>query len=332
VPAGGVWRRFHVVGGRRCVLGPGSALSSVGFLFPGQGSQLVGMGRDFAEALPWARDLYSLASEMLGFDLADVCFNGPEEALRQTRATQPALVVHGVIAARLLREKGIVPALAAGHSLGEYSALIACGALSFEDGLALVRERSRLMSEAGSKHPGAMAAIVGLRAAEVEAACREAADAGPVQPANFNSPDQTVISGSREAVAKAMEIAKAKGAKRAIELAVSGAFHSPLMDGAARDFEPLVRGTAFRKPAFPVVQNATAAAADDPAAMREAASAQMTHSVRWVETVQAMIGAGVTTFYEAGPGRVLAGLVKRIDGNAAVIPCGTLVEISAIPA
>ena len=307
-------------------------MSKIGFLFPGQGSQFTGMGRDFAEACGWADRLYGSAQSLLGFDLADVCFNGPEETLRQTRFTQPALVVHSAIAGRLLRDKGIVPSAAAGHSLGEFSALIAAGVFDFESGLELVRERSRLMSEIGTKRPGAMAAVIGLASEDVKSVCEEveSSGAGLVRPANLNSPDQTVISGSKEGVAKASEIARTKGAKRVLELAVSGAFHSPLVAEAAGEFEKLLLKTAFQEPGFPVYTNVSASPETDAETIRGLLSKQMTHPVRWIETVQNMIGDGITTFYEVGPGRVLAGLAKRIDKSVEVIPCGTVAEISAI--
>jgi len=309
-------------------------MPKIGFLFPGQGSQFTGMGKDFAETFPWAADTYDRARSLLGFDLADVCFNGPEETLRQTRFTQPALVVHSALAGRLLREKGIVPAAAAGHSLGEFSAMIAAGVFSLDSGLELVRERSRLMSETGIRRPGAMAAVIGLPSEDVRLICEEAesSGAGLVRPANLNSPEQTVISGSREGVAKASEIAKAKGARRVMELAVSGAFHSPLVAEAAGEFEKLLAGSAFQKPAIPVYANVSASPVTDAETARECLSRQMTHPVRWIETVQNMIQDGISTFYEVGPGKVLAGLVKRIDKTAEVIPCGTVAEISAVSA
>jgi [acyl-carrier-protein] S-malonyltransferase len=307
-------------------------MQKIGLLFPGQGSQFTGMGKDFAESFAWAGEIYEKARSLLGFDLADVCFNGPDETLRQTRYTQPALVVHSAIAWRMLREKGVVPAASAGHSLGEFSALIAAGVFPFEAGLELVRERARLMSESGIRHPGAMAAVIGLAPEEVEAACREAESAGvgPVRPANLNSPEQTVISGSKEGVARASEIAKAKGARRVMELAVSGAFHSPLVADAAAEFGKLLAAAPFRKPAFPVYANVSASPETETESVRDLLSKQMTNPVRWIETVRNMINDGVTTFYEVGPGKVLAGLVKRIDKSAVVIPCGTVAEISAV--
>ncbi len=305
-------------------------MPKIGFLFPGQGSQAVGMGRDFAESLDWAAGMYRRAAEHLGFDLAAVCFEGPEETLRQTRYTQPALIVHSAIADRLLRERGVVPDAVAGHSLGEYSALVSAGVLSFDGALILVRERSRLMSEAGSKRPGAMAAVIGLSPGDVSDLCQKASGAGIVQPANFNSPEQTVISGTREGVRAAAEAAKAKGAKRVLELPVSGAFHSPLMEETATEFAPAVVRAAFGPPSVPVYTNVAASAALDPEAIRDMLTRQMTHPVRWVETIQSMVRDGITTFYEVGPGKVLAGLVKRIERDAEVIPCGSLADIEAV--
>jgi [acyl-carrier-protein] S-malonyltransferase len=307
-------------------------MASIGFLYPGQGSQFAGMGKDFTEARGWAADLYRRAASTLGFDLADVSFNGPEETLRQTRFTQPALLAHSAIADRLLRERGVVPDAVAGHSLGEYSALVSAGVFSFDEGLALVGERSRLMSEAGSRRPGAMAAVIGLDPGRVEDACRAASAAGTVQPANFNSPEQTVISGSIEGVRAACEAARSAGAKRVMELPVSGAFHSPLMEETAAEFAKRLEAVSFSAPAVPVYTNVTASAVREPDRLRDALTRQMTHPVRWVETIQAMIADGVTTFYEVGPGRVLAGLVKRIDRSAEVIACGTLAEIEAVGA
>lgn len=305
-------------------------MSKCAFLFPGQGSQFVGMGKDFFEAFSWAQEFFEKANAILGFDLASVCFEGPDEKLKQTRYTQPAIVTHSVIASKLLQDKGIVPQAMAGHSLGEFSALIASGALDFETGLALVRERARLMSEAGTKYPGTMAAVIGLSPDEIRSVCEEACSMGVVQPANFNSFEQTVISGSKDAVEKACALAQQRGAKRIVVLAVSGAFHSPLMTEPSKLFNEILTKTVFHKPSVSLYLNASGNASSDPEEIRKLVAKQMTHSVQWVQTIQNMIRDGISLFYEVGPGKVLSGLVKRIDKNATVIPCGTVAEITAI--
>ena len=274
------------------------------------------MGKDWYESEPLARELFTSADRLLGFSLSGLCFNGPEEELKQTRNTQPAIFVHSVIVATLLKHSEV--RMAAGHSLGEYSALVAAGAIAFEDALALVRLRGELMQRAGEERKGTMAAVVGLTNEDVEALCREACSEGIVQPANFNSPGQIVISGTVMGVRRAMVLAKQRGAKLVKELVVSGAFHSPLMESAGEGLQKVLRETVIRDPDLPVYANVTAEPATSAAEIRDLLHRQLTRPVRWEQTIRNMVRDGVTHFCELGPGRVLQGLVKRTAPSASV--------------
>jgi len=288
------------------------------------------MGKDLYETFPIARELYDQAVNILGFDLRSLSFEGPEEELKQTYITQPAIFVHSVIVNRLLDQRGISPHIVAGHSLGEYSALVAAGVLDFESGLRLVKLRGELMQRAGEENPGTMAAIIGLNPLEVEDLCREASEVGVVCAANFNSPEQVAISGSIEGVHRAMELARARGAKRVVELVVSGAFHSPLMKGAEERLGQALEQTAFHDPRMPVVPNVTASPTTRSEEIRQNLLRQLTHPVRWVESIQKMITFGAHQFLEVGPGRVLTGLLRRINREVQGIPVGTLEDLNRL--
>ena len=282
------------------------------WVFPGQGSQYVGMGADSFQADETARATFARADGVLGFALSEICFNGPELELRQTRNTQPAIFLHSMVLVRLLGNND-VPAMVAGHSLGEYSALVVAGALTFEDGLRLVRLRGELMQRAGELERGTMAAIIGMTPEATVDLCREASAAGIVQPANFNSPGQIVISGSVEGVHKAMELAKQRGAKMAKELVVSGAFHSPLMGTAKEGLRAALETTDIQDARIPVYTNVTAEPVTRATEIRELLYQQLSSPVRWEESVKNMVRDGAGRFVEIGPGKVLQGLVKRID-------------------
>jgi [acyl-carrier-protein] S-malonyltransferase len=292
-------------------------LSRLALLFPGQGSQFVGMGKALCGVSSAARAVFEEADEALGFSLSALCFEGPEEELKRTANTQPAILTHSVAAWRDLqarfpdRLEGV--AFAAGHSLGEYSANVAAGALSFADAVLLVRQRGLFMQEAVPQGVGAMAAIVGLPPEEVEAACREAAQGEVVSAANFNSPEQTVIAGTAAAVARASAACTARGAKRAIPLAVSAPFHCALMAPARERLRPLLEATRFSDVAVPVVTNVDARPETRASALSDALARQVDAAVRWVESVRALAAEGVDRGLEVGPGNVLAGLVRRID-------------------
>jgi [acyl-carrier-protein] S-malonyltransferase len=286
------------------------------WIFPGQGSQYVGMCADCAAQDVRARELVERADRILGFPLSRVMFQGPEPELRQTRNTQPAIFLHSMVLVTLMRGDG--PSMTAGHSLGEYAALVAAGALTFEDGLRLVRLRGELMQTAGELAPGTMAAVIGLEAAVVEDICREvSAEAGVVQPANFNSPGQIAISGSLAGVRRAMEAARLHGAKMVKELVVSGAFHSSLMESAREGLERALKDAPIADARIPVYANVTAEPVTRAAEIRALLVAQLTCPVRWEESVRNMVRDGAERFLEIGPGRVLQGLVKRITPSAA---------------
>ncbi|MEW6509552.1 MAG: ACP S-malonyltransferase [Bacteroidota bacterium] len=284
-------------------------MARTAFVFPGQGSQYVGMGKDIYDTDPLCRELMESADALLGITLTRTCFEGPENVLRQTENTQPAIFLHSVALIRALGNHR--PDMVAGHSLGEYSALVAAGALAFEDALRLVRLRGVLMQRAGEERRGTMAAIVGLEPDAVEQICHEASAEGVVQPANFNSPGQTVISGSVEGVHRAMATAKSRGAKLVKELVVSGAFHSPLMEYARNGLKEALERTPIRDAEIPVYANVTAEPVRSEGEIRELLYRQLTSPVRWEQSVLNMVRDGATTFVEVGPGKVLQGLVKR---------------------
>jgi [acyl-carrier-protein] S-malonyltransferase len=289
--------------------------TKIAFLFPGQGSQAVGMGRELAERFPVAAATFAEADSALGFPLSKLCFEGPEETLRLTENTQPAIMAVSVAAARVLAAHGVEPALAAGHSLGEWSAHVIAGTLSFADALRAVKARGAAMQKAVPAGEGAMAAVLSLDAAQVAEACEEAArETGlVVQAANLNSPNQTVISGAAAAVEKAAALCKAKGARRTVMLPVSAPFHCALMQPAQEEVARVLAGLALHDPRIPVAANVTGSLVTTADAARDALIRQVTGAVRWIDCEQALKGAGANLFIEAGPGKVLCGLLKQID-------------------
>ncbi|MBC7915049.1 MAG: ACP S-malonyltransferase [Pyrinomonadaceae bacterium] len=280
------------------------------YIFPGQGAQFTGMGKDLYDSSARAKELFEQANEILGFRITDIMFTGSDEDLKQTNVTQPAIFLHSVILADTLG-KEFKPDMVAGHSLGEFSALVAAGALYFEDGLRLVAARANAMQKACEIQPSTMAAILGLDDYTVEEVCQMVSEI--VVPANYNCPGQLVISGSIEGVDKACALLTERGAKRALKLNVGGAFHSPLMEAARADLEKAIARTAINKPVCPVYQNIDAKPYTDQESIKHNLSAQLTGAVRWTQTVQRMLEDGATSFTEVGPGNVLQGLVKKVD-------------------
>jgi [acyl-carrier-protein] S-malonyltransferase len=293
-------------------------MGKLAFLFPGQASQYPGMGGDLAEKFPEAKAVFDEADAALGFSVSKLCFGGSEEALKQTENTQPAILTVSTAAYRALEKRGITPDFVAGHSLGEYSALVAAGALEFSTAVKLVRGRGRYMQEAVPSGEGAMAAVLGLSPADVAEICKKAAETEVVSPANMNSPEQTVISGSATAVKRAVEIASQSGAKRAVILAVSAPFHCAMMMPAQQRLESDLHAAPFHDLKFPLITNVDAEAITTGDEARDALIRQVTNPVRWLESVRDMIDSGVTVFVEVGPGKVLTGLLRQIDRSVRV--------------
>ncbi len=305
-------------------------MHGIGLLFPGQGSQYVGMGKELAERFPAAREVFREADEALGVELSRLCWEGPEADLSLTVNAQPAILVHSLAIWRLLQPAGLQIGVAAGHSLGEFSAYVAAGVMEFADAVRSVRRRGELMLRADEERPGTMAAVLGLNDEEVVRVCRDAAHPGEdVVAANFNAPGQVVISGDREVVERAAELLAEAGARRVLPLNVSGAFHSPLMRVAEAGLHKQLAGVVFGPGAFPVVSNVTAAPVREPGAARRLLVEQLTSPVRWVACVRTMLDGGVRRFLELGPGNVLTGLLRRIERGAEGRSLDTAGEIEA---
>ncbi len=304
-----------------------------GALFPGQGAQYVGMGKDWFEAFPAARAVYERADALLGFPLSRICFTGPESELNSTKISQPALLVTSAAILSVLEEKGFTRrscALAAGLSLGEYTALYFAGAIGFDDAVTVVARRGQYMQEACDAGPSGMASILGLPAADGEAVCRQASAAGTVVVSNINSPEQIVFAGTEAGLAKAIELAKARGARRAIPLKVAGAYHSPLMSPADRKLAEALAGVAVNVPQIPVISNVTADYVRAPGEIKDLLVRQVLATVRWSPSMEKAAAAGVTRFYEIGAGSVLAGLMRKINPEAEVIGIDKVADLGRI--
>jgi len=308
----------------------GALVTQLAFVFPGQGSQAVGMGKDLAETWPVCRETFQEADDALGFPISRLCFEGPEADLILTANTQPAILTASVAAARALAAQGVRPTWAAGHSLGEYAALVTAGVVPFADAVRAVRLRGTAMQEAVPQGEGAMAAILGLPPEDVESVCRDAAQGGVVSPANYNAPEQTVIAGSAQAVARASALALERGASKAVPLAVSAPFHCSLMKPAEIRLAEHLASVRFEDPQIPVVVNVDAAPVRTGAAAKDALVRQVCSPVRWVESVRALRALGAMTFVEVGPGRVLAGLLRRIDRAAESASAGDRAGIESV--
>ncbi len=305
----------------------------IAFLFPGQGSQTVGMGKSLAEAYPIAKDIFLQADALLGFPLSQMAWEGPEDCLNDTINTQPALFVHSIAVLNVLQALGadLVPSFVAGHSMGELSALVAAGALTFSDGLKLVRTRGELMKRAGDQAPGGMAAVMGLDIPQIDQLCRQAStESDIVQVANDNCPGQVVISGSNAALDRLQPLLEQAGARRVIRLAVSIAAHSPYMSSSQDDFNHAIASAQVRNAYVPVISNISALPMVSADEIRNDLQNQLTHRVRWTESIQYLIAQGISQFYEVGSGAVLCGLVKRIDRLVAASPLGSPADIDQL--
>lgn len=305
-----------------------SAKTPVAYLFPGQGAQYIGMGKDLYENFAEARAVYDKASDLIGFDLKKICFEGPQDKITQTRFAQPAIFVSSMAALAAFEARGesVEPRAAAGLSLGEATALVAAGAITFEDGIRFVKDRGLFMDEASVESPGTMAAVLGLDIAAVETICKETgAEVG-----NLNAPGQIVISGRKEPVGLAAERCRAAGASRVVPLEVSGAFHSSCMNSACRRIEEALKAIPVQKPRFSVVSNLTADIEADPTQIKRNLVNQMNHRTLWEDSMRRILAMGITQFYEIGPGKVLKGLMRKIDSNAKVIPLGALEDFDVI--
>ncbi len=298
------------------------------FVFPGQGSQYCGMGRDIFTLFPSARAMMERANEILGYSITDIMFSGSEDVLRQTKYTQPAIFLQSIAAATLIGRNGV--AMTAGHSLGEYSALCFAGSITFDDAIRIVAKRGELMQNAGQQNPGTMAAIIGMPDSALEGLLEEARSEGIVQAANFNSPGQIVLSGDIAAVKKAVALAPSKGARMAKELVVSGAFHSPLMKPAEKELAAALDRIEIKDAEIPVCMNAVARPVNNAAEIRHNLILQLTSSVLWQQSIEAMVQSGITEFIEVGPQKVLQGLIKRIDKSVKIGGIDTAADIQAL--